>query len=156
MSLLPALSFLALLLLAATSDPATTFYNRPGARPAMVDAELRRCRMITTGPHADAIGGDGAAAALTPAIPLQKQAAPRPENPAPLPWEAVPSPTIGDCMALRGWRLYALDAPTKAALDRLSPTARAARMAALIAARHPAGATLLRAPTVTLRRPDGF
>ncbi|WP_156167034.1 hypothetical protein [Sphingomonas sp. Ag1] len=148
MSLLPAM-----LLLAATPDPAATFYNRPGATPAMVDAELRRCRMITTGPHADAVGGDVAAAALTPAIPLQKQAAPRPENPAPLPWEAVATPTIEDCMVLRGWRLYALDAPTKAALDRLSPAARAARMAALIAARHPANATLLRAPTTRLRQP---
>lgn len=148
MSLLPAL-----LLLAATPDPATTFYNRPGATPATVDADLRRCRMITTGPHADAVGGDVAAAALTPAIPLRKQAAPRPENPAPLPWEAVATPTIEDCMVLRGWRLYALDASTKAALDRLSPAARAARMAALIAVRHPANATLLRAPTIRLRQP---
>ena len=144
---------LALSLFAAAPDPATTFYNRPGATQATLAADLRRCRMITTGPHAGVPGSNVAAPMLTPAIPLRQQAAPRPENPAPLPWEAVPPPTIDDCMALRGWRLYALDVGTKAALDRLSPAARAARMATLVAARHPAGATLLRAPTASLRRP---
>ena len=54
-------------------------------------------------------------------------------------------------MIVRGWRLYALDADARAALEALSPEKRAAALADLMAARCPARGTLLRSPSARLR-----
>lgn len=118
---------LALPLLTAAQGPVpATFYNRPGATPATLAAELRRCRVITTRTH----GGVGRA--LTPpiAVPGEDVAPARPA-------------TIADCMATRGWRRYALGDKDRAALEALAPDARAATLARLRAAECPDRGTLL-------------
>ena len=137
------LLLLALPLLIAANGPApATFYNRLGATQAMLAADLRRCRMITTRTHGGAVQeGRG----LTPPIPAPGAAAPLSDDTRPL------SSTIEDCMIARGWRLYALDADARAALEALGPDDRAAALADLMAARCPARATLLRSPSARLR-----
>lgn len=133
MSLLLALALLAT---AQGSVPAT-FYNRPGATPAMLATELRRCRTITTGPQGEA------GRALTPLI-----AAPGNVDAAP-----ARSPTIEDCMVMRGWRVYALDGGERATLEALSPDARANALAKLRAAEDPERGTLRHdRPRIRLRR----
>jgi hypothetical protein len=131
------------LFVAANGAAPATFYNRPGATQAMLAADLRRCRIITTGPHG---GGGQGGRALTPPIPAPGAAAPLSDDARPL------SPTIEDCMIARGWRLYALDADARAALEALGLDDRAAALADLMAARCPARATLLRSPSARLRR----
>lgn len=137
------LLLLALPLLIAANGPApATFYNRLGATQAMLAADLRRCRMITTGTHGRAVQPDRA---LTPPIPALGAAAPLPDDARPL------TATIEDCMIARGWRLYALDADARAALDALGPDDRAAALAGWVAARCPARGRLLRSPPARLR-----
>lgn len=119
---------LALALLATAQGPVpATFYNRPGATSAILAAELRRCRTITTGPQGEA------GRALTPPI-----AAPEDVDAAP-----ARSPAIEDCMVMRGWRVYALDRGERATLEALSPDARANALAKLRAAEDPERGTLL-------------
>jgi hypothetical protein len=137
------LLLLALPLLVAANEAApATFYNRPGATQATLAADLRRCRIITTGPHG---GGGQGNRVLTPPIPAPGAAAPLPDDAGPRP------PTIEDCMIARGWRLYALDADARAALDGLGPDHRAAALAEWVAARCPARGRLLRSPPTRLR-----
>ena len=135
------LLLLAVPLLVAAQEPApVTFYNRPGATQALLAADLRRCRMITTGPHG---GAAQEGRALTPPIPAPGAVAPIEARP--------PVSTIEDCMIVRGWRLYALDADARTALEALSPDKRAAALADLMAAKCPARGTLLRSPSVRVR-----
>jgi hypothetical protein len=129
-------------LIAANEAAPATFYNRPGATQAMLAADLRRCRMITTGTHGGAVERDRA---LTPPIPAPGADAPLPDDAGPRP------PTIKDCMIARGWRLYALDADARAALDALGPHDRAAALAGWVAARCRHGGRLLRSPPARLR-----
>jgi hypothetical protein len=135
------LLLLAVPLLVAAQEPApVTFYNRPGATQALLAADLRRCRLITTGPNGGTVQ-EGRA--LTPPIPAPGAAAPIEARP--------PAPTIEDCMIVRGWRLYALDADARAALEALSPEKRAAALADLTGAKCPERGTLLRSPSARLR-----
>lgn len=129
---------LALALLATAQGPVpATFYNRPGAPPALLATELRRCRTITTGSHREA------GRALTPPIAASENVDAAP----------VRSPTIEDCMVMRGWRVYALDGGERATLKALSPDARANALAKLRAAEDPERGTLLHdRPRIRLRR----
>lgn len=120
------MSLLLALALLATAQVPATFYNRPGATPAMLVAELRRCRTIITGPDREA----GRALTAPIAVPEDVDAAP------------ARSPTIEDCMVLRGWRVYALDGGERATLEALSPDARANALAKLRAAEDPERGTL--------------
>jgi hypothetical protein len=128
------------LLVAAQAPAPSTFYNRPGATQALLAADLRRCRMITTGPNGGAVQ-EGRA--LTPPIPAPGAAAPIEARP--------PVPTIEDCMIVRGWRLYALDADARAALEALGPEKRATALADLTGAKCPERGALLRSPSARLR-----
>ena len=65
------------LLVAAQAPAPATFYNRPGATQSLLAADLRRCRMITTGSQGGA-GQEGRA--LTPPIPAPGAAAPMPDE----------------------------------------------------------------------------
>jgi len=128
----------ALALAQAAPLPATPpehFYNRPGASGATRDADLARCRAITTGPMAEpglAVVKDRR---LTP-----------PVGPAPdLPPAIAPTDnTLEVCMSERGWRLYALSARERRTWARLSPSARARLNEALTGAQTPRWGQLLR------------
>lgn len=135
---MPVLLLALQLLATAQAEVPTRFYNRPGATPATLAAELRRCRVITTGMHG------GARKALTPPT-----AAPGADTPDAAP---APSPTIEDCMVTRGWRLYALDVANRAAIEALDADARTDALARLVGAKCPRGTLLRQQPRVRLRR----
>ncbi len=100
-----------LLILAAplAEPPPGHFYNRPGATPAMRDTALRRCRAITTRPTVET------SRPLTPPIGTA------PDLPRP---RVRTTGTIGECMAMAGWNLYALTPREQARWRRLSEGAR--------------------------------
>lgn len=135
---MPVLLLALQLLATAQAEVPTRFYNRPGATPATLAAELRRCRVITTATHG------GKRRALTPPI-----AAPGADVADAGP---APSPTIKDCMVTRGWRLYALDAENRAAIGALDADARTDALAQLVGAECPRGTLLSQQPRVRLRR----
>lgn len=124
-----ALVELVLGLVAGPMAPAT-FYNRPGATPAVLAHALEQCRAIATGPMA---GGSVDRRVLTP--PVGAATSPQPIG-------AVDA--VAECMIARGWRLFLLSADEQAALASLIPRARARVMDRLIAARRPGRGRLLR------------
>jgi hypothetical protein len=121
---------LAPLLLIMQSIP-PTFYNRPGAGPGDQAAALARCRTIATG--TTEVG--------------------RPLDTAPIGGEpAGRTPDdIESCMALRGWRLYAIGPALRRRLAAMPPARAAAMLDALAGAERPLGSRLLR-DGVRLRR----
>lgn len=135
---MPVLLLALQLMTTAQAEVPMRFYNRPGATPATLAAELRRCRVIATGTHG------GARKALTPPI-----AAPGADMPDAAP---APSPTIEDCMVTRGWRLYALDVANRAVIEALDAETRADALAQLVGAECPRGTLLRQQPRVRLRR----
>ena len=103
---------------AVVADPVPlTFYNRPGATLAEVERDLRRCRLITTGPAAGSERPDGAA---------------RLDNGG---QGAAPDETIEACMAAYGWRIYALSARERRIFATLDPAARRRAWARLVGRR---------------------
>lgn len=98
----------ALLAMAAVAvDPVPlVVYHRPGATPAQVEADLRRCRIITTGPAAGGERPDGAALL---------------DNGTP---GRAPGDTIEGCMAAYGWQARSLSKRERRVLSRLDPAAR--------------------------------
>lgn len=126
-----------LALLLAGQLPADTFYNRAGARPGEVAAELARCRAIATGPMA---GTTALGRPLGP--PVAAGAGDRP-----------PAEDLDACMRSRGWRLFAMGPALRRRLAALSPPRAARERARLEGARRPAGATLLREDRRLLLRP---
>jgi len=100
-----------LLILAAplAEPPPGHFYNRPGATLAMRDTALRQCRAITTGPMVET------SRPLTPPIGTA------PDLPRPY---VRTADTIGECMTMAGWNLYALSPREQARWRRLSESAR--------------------------------
>jgi hypothetical protein len=109
-----------------SADVPYRFYNRPGASPALAEADLARCRAITT----QTTGFRERARVLTPPIgsPLPPSAT-DPEPPA--------VDTIEDCMVTRGWRIFALSATERTRLAGLSPRVRLRTLATLASTRHP-------------------
>lgn len=90
------------------APPPGHFYNRPGATIAGRDADLRRCRAISTGPMIET-----------------DRALMSPDETAPdLPKPIAPVPdTIEQCMRMRGWTLYALSPREQARWRGLSARA---------------------------------
>lgn len=123
------------------------FYNRPGATPAMLEADRTRCLMIATGPTGKTVEGP----ALAPPIadPSPGPVA-RPLARAP---QAMASTTEG-CLLSQGWRLFALRPAERRTLGNLSRKRRALALSALIGARHPAHGRLVRADNRSLLRAD--
>ncbi|QXT35629.1 hypothetical protein KV697_18270 [Sphingomonas sanguinis] len=102
-------------LLLVVADPVPlTIYRRQGATVAQVEADLRRCRLVTTGPAAGGERPDGAA--------LLDNGAPG--NP--------PGETIAGCMATYGWHGHALSERERRDLSRLAPAARRKALARLV------------------------
>lgn len=98
---------LALLAVAAAADPVPErVYHRPGATPTQVEADLRRCRIATTGPMAGGERPDGAARLDNGAL------------------AAVPAETIEGCMAAYGWRVRTLLSRERRSLSHGGPEVR--------------------------------
>lgn len=96
----------ALLAMVAVADPVPlVLYSRPGATLAQVEADLRRCRIITTGPAAGGERPDGAALL---------------DNGTP---GRVTGDTIEACMATYGWHARTVSERERRHLSRLDPAA---------------------------------
>lgn len=108
------------------------FYNRPGASPALVEADLARCRAITT----QTTGTSERRRVLTP--PIGAPLSPPAIDVAPPAMDAIEG-----CMVTRGWRIFALSSAERSRLNRLPPPARARTFATLVTARHPRWGTLV-------------
>lgn len=93
-------------LLAMVDPVPLVVYHRPGAILTQVEADLRRCRIITTGPAAGGERPDGAALL---------------DNGTP---GRVPGDTIEACMAAYGWQARSLSKRERRMLSRLDPAAR--------------------------------
>ncbi len=93
--------------------------------------------MIATGP-------DGAAVVGRPLTPV----------PGPLPRATEPVlATIDGCLAMRGWRRYALSPRERTMLARLAPARRARTLARLVGAPRPAMGRLVQDAGGLLRPP---
>lgn len=102
-------------LLLVVADPVPlTIYRRQGATLAQVETDLRRCRIVTTGPAAGGERPDGAALL---------------DNGAP---GHAPGETIENCMATYGWHGHALSERERRRLSRLSPAARRKALSRLV------------------------
>lgn len=101
-----------------------TFYNRPGAVPGEVTAALAQCRTIATG-----------TTALGPPLDTAPIGGGRTRQ---------ASDDIPDCMALKGWRLYAIGPALARRLAAMPRARAAAALDALTGARNPAGVRLVR------------
>lgn len=93
-------------LLAMVDPVPLVVYHQPGATLTQVEADLRRCRIITTGPAAGGERPDGAALL---------------DNGTP---GRVPGDTIEACMAAYGWQARSLSKRERRVLSRLDPAAR--------------------------------
>ncbi len=93
-------------LLAMVDPVPLVVYQRPGATAAQADAELRQCRIITTGPAAAGERPDGAAL-LDNGTPAR-----------------AAGDTIEACMATRGWQARTLSERERREVSRLDPAAR--------------------------------
>lgn len=93
-------------LLAMVDPVPLVVYHQPGATLTQVEADLRRCRIITTGLAAGGERPDGAALL---------------DNGTP---GRVSGDTIEACMAAYGWQARSLSKRERRMLSRLDPAAR--------------------------------